>query len=428
MKRVISTAALFALVGCIGSAGNDQNGGGGPGGMGGPGGSGPGDAPDLATDPLAARVVNYSAALRTAALKLVGTLPTMYEVSQVGYAPTPGAYQSKWKAPYEALIDSYLADPRFVRQTFSYFQDMMKMGGSITVTAANQQQVTVDLNAAPLLATSLAAQDKSLLDMFTAPMNCTTATPDLTQNQLPAAGSNFTFAQAACASATNLPGGQHVGIITTPGAMAQFYSNMAFRRVRWLQEAFACSRFPAEYAAKDQQQKMGAGIYTGVFPFSSITGKVNTPTALVDFQDTSAVICANCHSNINHIAPLFMNFDATGVYQTTSQVMTPVAGTPKTVIGDYLPMAEQSNLSWRFGKPAPNLAALGMAIAADPTVASCQVKRAWNWAMSKGEIVEDAAFVPDSVVAAQVSAFTSGGYKFKALVKSIFTSDDFVRF
>ena len=40
------------------------------------------------------------------------------------------------------------------------------------------------------------------------------------------------------------------GVLTDPAVMRQFYSNMAFRRVRWVQETFACTKFPAEVSTE----------------------------------------------------------------------------------------------------------------------------------------------------------------------------------
>jgi hypothetical protein len=70
----------------------------------------------------------------------------------------------------------------------------------------------------------------------------------------------------------------------------------------------------------------------------------------------------------------------------------------------------------------------GAAMAADPDVANCQVARAWNWAMSKTDIVNDLSLVPNSVITTLEQQFTTSGYKMKPVLKSIFTSDDFVRF
>ena len=84
--------------------------------------------------------------------------------------------------------------------------------------------------------------------------------------------------------------------------------------------------------------------------------------------------------------------------------------------------------SWRFGQPASTIAALGAAIAKDPDVAACQVARAWNWAMSKTDIVNDLAVVPTSTIDTFTQSFVTGGYTMRPLLKSIFTSDDFVKF
>jgi hypothetical protein len=212
-----------------------------------------------------------------------------------------------------------------------------------------------------------------------------------------------------------------VGVLTDPGAMAQFYSNMAFRRVRWIQESFACNKFPTEFSAKPVN--MGNGQYVSPWPFTSITGGANAP---VNFQDTSSVICANCHTTMNHLAPLFANFDAGGTYQTSIQVHTPTPQNPITQLSDWLPATE--GLAWRYGTTIKTMTDLGAAMAADPVVMKCQVQRAWNWAMSKTDIVNDLAVVPDSTIADVWSGFQASGYKLKGALKAIFTSDDFVKF
>jgi hypothetical protein len=67
------------------------------------------------------------------------------------------------------------------------------------------------------------------------------------------------------------------------------------------------------------------GSYSSPWPIKSITGSLNATAPKIDFHDTSAVICANCHTTINHIAPLFANFDAVGNLTGSIQVITPVA-------------------------------------------------------------------------------------------------------
>src|SRR5260370_24563467 len=91
---------------------------------------------------------------------------------------------------------------------------------------------------------------------------------------------------AACAGGN---GRAPVGVVTDPGAMAEFCSNRAFRRTRWIQESFVCTKYPAEYSATPVA--MGNGQFTSPWPFTSISGGA---TAAIDFQDTKSVICANC--------------------------------------------------------------------------------------------------------------------------------------
>jgi hypothetical protein len=190
-----------------------------------------------------------------------------------------------------------------------------------------------------------------------------------------------------------------------------------------VQEIFACSAFPAEIAnvATDVQ---GASPYTGTFPFTSIAGKASG--GRVDFRDTKSVICANCHSNINHIAPLFAHFDRAGAYQAGFAVPTPLPDAPPAQLLDYLPPGEPT--AWRKGVPVADMAALGAAIAADPDVSACMVARLWNWALGKSDIVDSSTRVPAATIDAQVAAFAAGGHRVRGALRNIFTSDDFVRF
>jgi hypothetical protein len=411
MKMIaIAMVAGLAGAGCLGSSGSPSGGGTGSGsgtgdgtgsgsGSGsGNGATGSGGSTTPAGDPnLGARQIDYGQALRTAALKLVGALPTLDEQAGVTDA-----------ASYAAQIDKYLADPRFALQLKSYFSDMMKMGGTLKATVGNTT-ANVSMDTAPTFAAELVVKDQPITNLFTATTNtCPTLSAD-----------GATFTDAPCAVANGL---KTAGVLTDPGAMAQFYSNMSFRRVRWIQESFACTKYPAEYSAKPTT--MGNGQFTSPWPFTSITGGTG---AAINFQDTSSVICANCHTTMNHFAPLFANFDAGGVYQTTIQVHTPTPANPITVRADWLPASE--NYFWRFGgTQVTDIASLGAQIAADTTVQKCQVQRAWNWAMSKTDIVNDLAVVPDSTINDVMTVFTSGGLKMKPVFKAIFTAPDFVMF
>src|SRR6185295_18186594 len=108
-------------------------------------------------------------------------------------------------------------------------------------------------------------------------------------------------------------------------------------------ETFACTAFPAEIA--DVSTSVGGTQpYTGVFPFTSIAGAATG--GRVDFRSTASVICANCHSNINHIAPLFAHFDQAGAYRADLMVVpTPLPDAPPAQLTDYLPPGEP--LAWR---------------------------------------------------------------------------------
>jgi hypothetical protein len=341
---------------------------------------------------LGQRQADYNAALRIASLRLTGHVPTMADMNSVATSADP-------KTTYNGLITQYMNTEDFKRQMFYFWRDTMKQGE------------TAVLDTAPALAAQLSVENGSYMNLFTqASGNCPTYADS---------GTAVTFTPAECGN-----GGPKAGVLTNPGVMQQFFSNFAFRRVRWIQEVFVCTKFPAEVSTTPTDVG-GAAPYTGKFPFNSISSPTNGG-GRVNFQDVSAVVCANCHSNINHIAPLFAYYDMTGQYQTSIAVPTPLDGAPNAQLTDYLPPGEAT--AWRFGVAAADIPAMGADMAADPDVAECGVARMWNWALGKTDIVDTLQVVPSDTIAQQVSDFTSGGYKLKDLIYAVYTSDDFVKF
>jgi hypothetical protein len=345
------------------------------------------------------RQYDYGEALRTASLKLRDELPTLDEIKQIEAAPDNAAK----KAAYEKLVDAMIADVKFNKVMVKFWKDTFRTG-----QVGQVQQNRPNMDTAANFAARIVVDGKPYTDLFTATDN-TCPTFD------PATGA---FTDGTCGQTPT------VGVLTDPGILAQYFSNMAFRRVRFIQETFACSKFPAEYSKTPVP--MGNGTYTGTLDFNQITGKKNTPNARIDFQDTSAVICANCHANLNRMAPSFINYDANGKLQATSQVEVPIPGTPKAAPGDYLQSGV--TLAWRAGKDYTDIAGLGKQIAEDPEVARCAVNRVWNYAMSRGDIVNDLATVPNAVTDAYVKDFQGGGYKLKETIRAVFKSEDFTKF
>jgi hypothetical protein len=264
------------------------------------------------------------------------------------------------------------------------------------------------LDSAPLFAAQLVVENRPFTEVFTATSG-TCPTYDEASN---------TFTAANCDN--RVP--THAGLLTHPAVMRHFYSNLAFRRVRWVQEVFACKPFPAEIGMP--RDVGGAAPYTAPWPWESISGADNG--GRIDFHDTSSVICANCHATMNHIAPLFANFDENGVWQNTIQVRLPLDGSPVAVRTDWLPEGEPT--AWRFGERADDLPALGRALAEDEDVARCIVTRIWNWAMGHGDVITKADVVPPEVVEPFVRSYIASGHRLRSTIREIFTSGDFVRF
>jgi hypothetical protein len=344
------------------------------------------------------RVINYGEALRTASIKLIGVFPPLADIQAIA-AASPADQATM----YAAKIDAMLADPRFAATQIEWWRNTFRTGAYSGDTAAIIPKTTPpSFDTAATFAASVVVADQPYTDILTASSGtCPTF-------------SNGTFTPADCNN--NAPTS---GVLTDPGIQAQYFSHMAMRRARFIQEIFACSAFPTEFSATPEA--MGSGFYTSPWPFDSITGG---SAAKIDFQSTSAIICANCHTSINHIAPLFSYFDANGQYQSTIQVQTPVTPPVTSVLSDWLPAGEQT-FAWRYNTAVTDIPSLGKAMAADPDVQRCAATRVWNWAFSRGDVVNDVAPVPTTVTDSYLTTFQTN-FSTKSLIRAIFTSQDFI--
>ena len=395
---VFGTVAIFALAACaeqpastgLAPTGDDGNADGDGDGDGDSSGAGAGNTNEGGQAPgpdpaLAARVVDYNEALRTASLKLTRKLPTLDQIRKVEKASDP-------KAAYLEELDTMLASGDFAARMVKYWRDTMRLGGG-------------ELDSAPVLAAKLAAEGGDYAELFTLSAgNCPTYD-----------GDTQTFAAGDCAN--NVPA--HAGVLTNPAVMKQFYGNMAFRRTRWVQEVFLCTKFPAE--SVDKPTQIDGKDYSSPWAFESIA------SSPINFQDTQSVVCANCHGTMNHIAPLFANFDAEGMWTGGIAVQTPIAPEPVTTeLGHWLAPGETT--AWRFGQQVADLPALGQVLADEPAVADCMTARLWNFAMSKEDIIADLATVPGNVIDPYVTELVNNGGNLKATLRAIFASEDFVSF
>jgi hypothetical protein len=346
--------------------------------------------------------VDYSMALRSAALKLTGNLPTFAEIKELRDSTDQAT-------TYAARIDDYLSRPSFAAMQVSFWRNTFKMGNKETVGVTSAM-----MDYAPTYAAMLAVQGADFSQVLTATTN-TCQTFD---------GTNFTPVSCGYAAGTPIS-----GVLSDVGVNQQFFSSMAFRRARWLQETFMCARFPAEQTGKPISYP--GGVYQSPWPWNSTAGSESVGTqAKVDFQSNDSLICANCHSTLNHIAPLFGKFDATGKFVSGAafQVITPTPLAPFSELIDWLPTSEGQSFAWRFQKPTPTLPALGAAVAADPGFARCMTNRYWNWAMSRGDAVADGTTITDGLAGRLVPPFVADHYNIKKMVKRIFTDPTFVRY
>jgi hypothetical protein len=365
---------------------------------------------------LNSRVYDFNAALHIAALRLTGAPPTEAEQNQISNAGNQTAQQTA----YNALIKNYLARPTFATQMFYYWRDTFKTGGGLTATAATLYD-TFDpvYDTAAAFATELTATNGDFRQLFTASTGtCPT----------------FDTATGVATPANCTNGAPTAGVLTDAGIMTNFFSNFSFRRIRWINEIFNCQAFPQEVVSGPGIIEPNASApYTSPWPFTSVpTIAANGGLGRIDFQSVSSAICADCHTTINHEAPLFAYFDLNGKYQPVISVPTPLppptgsTTPPVAVMTDYLVPGETT--AWRYQVEAPTIPAFGADMAADAGVAECAVARIWNLALGKPDIVDYLETVPTDVIATQVSAFKADGYKINDMFYNVFTADDFVKF
>jgi hypothetical protein len=353
-----------------------------------------GGAPVTPQSILDARELSYTEALRTASFKLVGNAPTLEQIKDLD-SLTDEADQA---ARYEELIDEMMDDPRFKLRMIEFWKNTMRQGGAAMGDFPSR-------DTAPTFAAMVTVLGMPFTDLFTA----TTGTCPTFDG--------VDFVPQECPNGPSI-----AGLLADSGIHAQNYGNLAFRRVRFFQETFSCRKLPAELT--DDPTPMGAGNYTAPWPFTSIAGAANG--GRIDFLDTESAICANCHATMNHRAPLWAHFDENGAYQPDISVLIPIEGEPVALMSDFLPGAETT--AWKFGQPAAALAEFGAFMAADEEVQACAVTRIWNFAFSKGDVVNDAANVPTEVIAPVLEQFKDSDYNLRETIRTVFLHDDFVRF
>ena len=398
------------------------------------------------TTELDARQLDYSEALRTVSILLVGDVPTLSEIYELGDLPLEAQ-----KLKYEELVDKKLVDPRFSATLVEFFKYTFKMGGASLVLGEPSRDT------APIFAAKVVYEEKDWRNILVQQTN-TCPTFNATNN---------TFVDGSC---NNLPTGMnHSGILTDPGVQSLYYGNLSFRRNRFFHETFLCRSGNEQSGGEPTDQppttapcKDGDPIpgYQNKWPVNEIAGTCNG--GRVDFHAyNSSNVCANCHATWNHRAPLFSQFDSKGVFQTLTiageySVFVPVNGSPRAKLSDWLctdslicPNGGNNTTAWKktmkvdgieTSAQAATINELGQQMSKDDEVIECAVKRVWNYAMGRADIAEIGGrswvVLPDRndpnpelvTMTKLVKDFKGNGFNLKKTLRTILVSDDFVRF
>lgn len=408
--------------------------------------TGSGQGQNQETTELDSRELDYSEALRTASLLIVGDVPTLQEIYELGDLSV-----DQQQLKYEEIIDEKLSDPRFAAVLVEFFKNTFKMGGVSTVSGEPTRET------APVFAARVVYEEKDWRSILIQQFNtCPVFNP-----------ASNTFVDGSC---NNLPVGMnHSGILTNPGVQSLYFGNLSFRRNRFFHETFLCRSGNEQAGGEPTDQppdvapcsnsKQIPG-YQNKWPVNEIAGECNG--GRVNFHDyNTSNVCANCHSTWNHRAPLFSQFDSNGVFQQLTgageySVFVPVNGSPRAKLSDWLcvdpsicPNGGNNVTAWKktmmvngveMPANASNINELGEQMAKDDEVIECAVKRVWNYAMGRADITEigGRSWVtlpdrkdpnPDLVtMSGLVKDFKDSGFNLKKVLRSIVLSDDFVRF
>jgi hypothetical protein len=424
------------------------------------------------------RVLDYTEALRTASILLIGDLPSLADVHALGDL-TP----DQQKVKYEEMIDAMLSDPkfapRFSQSMIEFFKYTFKMGGQST-TAGEPTRDT-----APFFAAQLLVEDKDWRNIVTQKDN-TCPTYD-------AATGKFTGATCMVGAQPSIPANVspgHSGILTNPGVQSLYFGNLSFRRNRFFHETFLC-KSANETAGGEPSASPGKNVncpnaqmpdtivgYSNKWDVATIAGTCNT--GRIDFHAWNAnIVCANCHATWNHRSALYSVFNEKGMWVNPTgtypnlmfATKTPVDGNPNSVLGDWLcidpakcPNNGQNYPQWKYDAVVDGvltslqpinissgngvvmstaaLAQLGDQISKDDEFLDCSTKRIWNYAMGRADIAEIGGRnwvtldrngnknIPKGLLtqAALTKYFKENGYSLKKVLRFILVSDDFVRF
>lgn len=397
------------------------------------------------------QTVDYGLALRTAAIKLNGRLPTMAEMSRLEKAVKAGAYDGSENDPsfvYADLVKKLIADPAFQTQVMAFWRNTLRMGptqlplSGFFQDSAMQRQVLLDT--APAFLTKLTVEGRDMTLAFT---NTSTKSgfgncPSYNESTNVITNGNCFVPGVNMANPPTMPGNgvaeeAQAGVLTNPGFMAHYYSNMGFRRARLIQELFGCSRYPSEFA--ETPQVIGPYVYSSPWPVNSVPNTVaptlaqrryRIPPATPNNEFVSfAEGCQACHTTSNRRAALFAVFDQIGYSSNDMNklmVVTPVTFSPYTQLSEYYPANEKG--AWKYQKDANNFVEFGAQMAKDPEVHRCFVTRIWNHAYSRDDVVNELALVPPQVTADLVKYFTDNGFNLKMTIEKLYTDPNFIRF
>lgn len=350
---------------------------------------------------------------------------------------------------YRTVIQNYLDDPRSTRRIIQFYQQLLQLEGSRTVTNFENTalNIVIDDDEPASLAGYLFQNELDFREILTANYcvnkieNGLTLKSDCVSRGRRVLNSDNLINPSTYGS-TPVPMDMRAGAISTQAFLSRFAGALNFRRPAAAREYFLCRNYP------DSEENEG---------WTEANGQLHPFYYTPDDGDQD---CQSCHQTLNKVRGFFTGFGPLGeiqMGQTAARVDTgqasPVAArTINTVetatlnLPDYQSLYGKSpmlafeevltsyhgqeittydaNLAVTTSPLYPKLSEYGRILSESPAFAECTAQRFYNLAMGINQNINNR--LPDGVRQHLINQLENNNYNLKVLLMEILSSTDFL--
>ncbi len=350
---------------------------------------------------------------------------------------------------YRTFIQSYLDDNRSTKRIIQFYQQLLQLEGSRTVTNFENTSfnIVIDDDEPASLAGYLYQNEMDFREILTADYcvnkieNGLTLKSDCVSRGRRVLNSD-NLINPAFYGRTTVPMEMRAGAISTQAFLARFSGALNFRRPAAAREYFLCRNYP------DAEENEG---------WTEANGQLHPFYYTPDGGDQD---CQSCHQTLNKVRGFFTGFGPLGeiqMGQTAARLDTgqdsPV--TPRTIntveaatlsLPDYQNLYGKSstmafeevlssyhgqeitsydiNLALATNPLYPKLADYGRILSESPAFAECTAQRFYNLAMGINQNINNR--LPDRIRQHLINQLENNNFNLKVLLIEILSSTDFL--